>query len=117
MTTNKKIAPRKVAAKAVKSPVADKATIEAKIATPSVTTPKPTIKSLQAELSTANALVEMLELGIANTKEIANQNAAIASQSATEKAIYKDRYFEEINRSWWDITKERFVESLYRFKV
>lgn len=78
---------------------------------------KPTIKSLQAELTQANAIVEMLEEGLANTKEIANENAAIANQAATEKAEYKRKYLEEINRSWWDITKERFVESLYRFKV
>lgn len=82
---------------------------------------KPTIKSLQAELDTvtqqltqANALVEMLEEGLANTREIANDNADIAKQAATEKAQYKSKYLYEINRSWWDITKERFTESLYQ---
>lgn len=109
MTTTRK-------APAKKTPVANKATTEAKKATP-----KPTIKSLQAELDTvtqqlaqANALVEMLEEGLANTKEIANDNADIAKQAATEKAQYKSKYLYEINRSWWDITKERFTESLYQ---
>ncbi len=79
---------------------------------------KPTIKSLQAELAQANALVEMLELGLANTKAL-TQGAveSLIAKADAEKAEYKRKYLEEINRSWWDITKERFVESLYRFKV
>lgn len=112
MTTNKKIAPRKA-----KAPVADKASIEAKIATPSVTTPKPTIKSLQAELAQANTVIEMLEKGLNTGNDIIKILTDKGAEEARERAEYKRKYLEEVNRSWWDITKERFVESLYRFKV
>jgi predicted RNase H-like nuclease (RuvC/YqgF family) len=68
---------------------------------------KPTIKSLQTEIKAWELTVTTQEQAIINL-----QSRIIKLEDAY--TALEQELVEEINRSWWDITKERVKESFYK---